>query len=111
MQNYEQKQKEWEDQWEERSLLERKLNHVPKWIGLAAKTGRANIRSVTDLNLARVAVAAERFRLASGRWPESLAELAPAYIDAIPGDLYDGGPLRLRRSQSSHEPPQPGHHQ
>ena len=43
------------------------------------------------------ALAAERFRLARGRWPETLDELVPAYLDAVPEDPFDGKPLRYRR--------------
>ncbi len=46
---------------------------------------------------AYAALAAERFRLARGRWPETLDELVPAYLDAVPEDPFDGKPLRYRR--------------
>jgi hypothetical protein len=45
------------------------------------------------LNLAVLALASERFRLEHGRWPRSLAELVPAYVEAVPYDPYTGGPL------------------
>lgn len=41
--------------------------------------------------------ALERYRLAHGGYPETLAELAPAYVDAVPRDVIDGQPLRYRR--------------
>lgn len=40
------------------------------------------------------AIAAERFRLATGRWPGTLNELVPAYLDAGPADPIDGKPIR-----------------
>src|SRR5262245_10522265 len=43
-------------------------------------------------------LAAERFRLAHGRWPESTAELAPGLADRPPTAPYLGGPLGLRRT-------------
>lgn len=49
-----------------------------------------------NVTLARVAVALERHRLAHGRFPESLTELAPAYLEAIPPDPVNGQPLVYR---------------
>jgi hypothetical protein len=50
------------------------------------------------LRTALVAVAVERYRLArDGRMPDSLSELAPHYLNAVPIDPFDGQPLRLRR--------------
>lgn len=46
------------------------------------------------LDVARTAVAVERYRLAKSRLPESLEELAPDYIDEVPVDPYSGEPLR-----------------
>jgi hypothetical protein len=43
-----------------------------------------------------VIVAAERFRLANGRWPEKLSELTPPYIKVIPSDPFDGQAIRYR---------------
>jgi len=41
-------------------------------------------------------IAAERYRLATGRLPESLDELVPAYLDQVPTDLFaEGQPLKL----------------
>jgi hypothetical protein len=45
----------------------------------------------------RTAVAAERYRLAHGAWPGKLADLVPAYLDAVPLDPIDGAPLRYAR--------------
>jgi hypothetical protein len=42
-------------------------------------------------------LAAERFRLHQGRWPGSLEELRPTYLQQILADPYDGRPLRFRR--------------
>ncbi|MGA2247244.1 MAG: hypothetical protein ABSH48_19810 [Verrucomicrobiota bacterium] len=48
-------------------------------------------------DLARTAVALERYRLAHGELPESLDVLAPKYIAAVPHDVIGGGPLKYRR--------------
>jgi hypothetical protein len=42
------------------------------------------------------ALAAERFRLAQGKYPEQLADLVPELLGATPGDPCDGRPLRYR---------------
>jgi hypothetical protein len=44
-----------------------------------------------------VMVAVERYRLAHGRWPESLTDLVPLFLERVPVDPYDGAPLRLGR--------------
>jgi hypothetical protein len=56
------------------------------------------LHSRTYLGLARTALAAERFRLANGQWPETLADLAPSWIDPIPIDPFaENQPIRSRR--------------
>ena len=54
-------------------------------------------RARVQLDTARAGVAAERYRLAHGQWPESLDVLVPAYLDAVPIDHFarvEGAPLR-----------------
>ncbi|MBK8475296.1 MAG: hypothetical protein IPL39_03045 [Opitutaceae bacterium] len=50
-----------------------------------------------NVALAVTVCALERYRLAHGGYPEALAEVAPAYVDAVPRDGIDGQPLRYRR--------------
>jgi len=38
-------------------------------------------------------IACDRYRVAHGRWPESLEALVPAYLDAVPDDPFGDGPL------------------
>jgi hypothetical protein len=47
--------------------------------------------------LAIAALALQRFQKNTGRWPDTLNELAPAYFDAVPKDPYDGHPLRYKK--------------
>jgi hypothetical protein len=54
-------------------------------------------RKLASLRTATAAVAAERYRRAEGKWPESLEALSPAYLRAVPTDPYNGRPLRYRR--------------
>jgi type II secretory pathway pseudopilin PulG len=47
-----------------------------------------------SVDLARVACALERYRLAHGVYPESLDVLAPQFIDKLPHDVINGQPLQ-----------------
>ena len=55
-------------------------------------------QSSTDL--ARVAIALERYRIAHGEYPESLDPLAPQFIAKLPHDIINGQPLHYRRDAS-----------
>jgi hypothetical protein len=48
-------------------------------------------------NMARIAIALERWRLAHGRFPESLDALSPQFIAKLPHDVIGGQPLHYRR--------------
>jgi hypothetical protein len=50
------------------------------------------------VNLARTACALERFRLAQGKYPETLDALAPQFIAKVPHDPVGGQPLHYRRT-------------
>jgi hypothetical protein len=52
------------------------------------------VQARTDM--ARIACALERYRLAKGSYPATLAELVPAYIDAVPHDIMNGEPYHYR---------------
>ena len=54
-----------------------------------------------SVDLARVAIALERYRLAHGEFPESLDALAPQFVEKIPHDVIGGQPLHYRRDPSS----------
>jgi len=54
-------------------------------------------RNIAQLRTAWVALAIERYRLAAGKLPEALAELVPAYLDAVPTDPFDGKELRYEK--------------
>ena len=69
-------------------------------LGNAAKKFAAGQNSV---NLARVAIALERYRLVHGEFPEKLEALTPQFIAKLPHDVIDGQPLHYRR-----DPPSPG---
>jgi hypothetical protein len=50
------------------------------------------------VDLAQVACALERYRLAHGQYPETLAELTPQFIENLPHDIINGQPLHYRRT-------------
>ncbi len=68
------------------------LTRGSDWPQLAQTFHRAR----ADLRCATAALAAERYRLAEGRWPASLEALVPRYLAAVPTDPFDGQPLRLK---------------
>jgi hypothetical protein len=57
-----------------------------------------------SVDLARVACALERYRLAHGQYPEAIDALAPPFIEELPHDLINGQPLKYRRT----DPPATG---
>jgi hypothetical protein len=48
-------------------------------------------------DLARTAIALERYRLAHGEFPEALDALAPQFVAQVPHDVIGGQPLKYRR--------------
>jgi hypothetical protein len=62
----------------------------------ASVTKFARIQAQVDL--ARVACALERFRLANGNYPATLDALAPQFIAQLPHDVINGQPLHYRRT-------------
>jgi hypothetical protein len=67
---------------------------LPAMEGCATKFGYAQ----SALDLARIAVALERHRLAHQEYPESLDPLAPPFLEKIPHDVMNGQPLHYRRT-------------
>jgi hypothetical protein len=72
------------------------------WYAVTSKTLISSISHSVTMGLRSqgqtralvAALAAERFRLAKGHWPNSLEELSPTYLDAVPADPLDGKPIR-----------------
>ncbi|NLX14151.1 MAG: hypothetical protein GXY44_10935 [Phycisphaerales bacterium] len=59
--------------------------------------GRAfvlDMKTTSQIRAARTAMALERYRIAHGRWPDTLDKLVPEYLASIPLDPFDGRPLR-----------------
>ncbi len=66
-------------------------------VATISRAGIELIEPKAQLRAAAAAVAAERFRLATGRWPTEFMELVPRFLSAVPLDPYDGASLRLKR--------------
>ncbi len=47
----------------------------------------------SSADMARVAIALERYRLAEGVYPDTLAALSPRYLNPVPNDVIGGKPL------------------
>ncbi|MGB2864552.1 MAG: hypothetical protein WBC05_14585 [Sedimentisphaerales bacterium] len=55
------------------------------------------LRTIAHLRTADAALAAQRYRLASGKFPDKLADLVPTYLQSVPEDPFDGNELRYKR--------------
>ncbi len=62
------------------------------------RTAKKTAIAQTYVNLARVACALERHRLANGGYPENLDVLGPRFISQLPHDVITGQPLKYRRN-------------
>jgi len=56
------------------------------------------VQAQTVTDLAHVAIALERYQLARGEFPETLAALDPQFIAKLPHDVMNGQPLKYRRT-------------
>ena len=56
-------------------------------------------RNQTLANEAQIACALECFRIARGKYPETLDVLAPQFIKEVPHDIIGGHPLKYRRTE------------
>jgi hypothetical protein len=62
-----------------------------------ARITTIDTRNIAQLLTARTGLAIERYRLAEGRLPDTLADLVPAYLDTVPTDPFDGNELRYKK--------------
>jgi len=67
---------------------------LPSLGGYAEKSARAK----SSVDLARVACALERYRVANGQFPDTLDALAPKFIAKLPHDVINGQSLNYRRT-------------
>ncbi len=64
-----------------------------------SRVAELDLRFQVDIDMARTAVAIERYRLANNALPRDLSTLAPDYLDQVPIDPFDGQPIRYRRTE------------
>lgn len=74
-----------------RYLLSRLL--TPSWV----KVTETHLRLRADLLTAAAAIACERYRIANGRWPESLEAIPKSILKEVPTDPYTGQPILYRK--------------
>ncbi|MEK6238605.1 MAG: hypothetical protein N2C14_28130, partial [Planctomycetales bacterium] len=64
------------------------LSTPDHWLGEAAEAD-------AHRRLAVAALAAKRFQIEQGRYPQGWKELVPKYLPAVPTDPFDGKPMRF----------------
>jgi hypothetical protein len=74
----------------------------PALMTLRGRTIETDLRVRAHLDLARAALAIERYRLATGKVPAELAVLVPHYLNEVPIDPFDGQPIRYRRTEAGY---------
>jgi hypothetical protein len=93
------------DEVADRFLIEASAHTTPRNFlvrRLLPSLGKASQRAQRAITLARlgaVACALERHQRAHGRYPESLLDLGPATLKALPDDWMSGQPFRYRRTE------------
>jgi hypothetical protein len=89
-----------------RNSLDSQMKTGPRWkrrqIGTAASAAKNYCKafdfyatSAVHPKMVAVVIAAVRYRLARGKFPEQLDELVPDFLQTIPHDPFDGQPLRI----------------
>jgi hypothetical protein len=97
------KQKDAFDDWQ----ADFRKNNMHVWslsrwmVPALPKAAEWDIRAKAVLTTAAVGVAAERYRLAHGRWPARLDDLVPQFLPALPRDPYDGKPLKWKQGNGT----------
>jgi type II secretory pathway pseudopilin PulG len=67
---------------------------MPAVAGCTEKFARAQ----NSVDMARIACALERYRLANGQLPDTLNALTPGFIAKLPHDVINGQALKYRRT-------------
>ncbi|HTR40388.1 MAG TPA: hypothetical protein VMH87_02070 [Pseudomonadales bacterium] len=68
---------------------------VPEFSGYIRRVAYAQ----NAVNLARVAIALDRYRLANGSYPASLDSLSPLFLKEVPHDIINDQPLQYHATQ------------
>jgi len=59
----------------------------------------SDVQARTRLRVADAALAVEQWRLAHGRWPDSLEQLVPELLEEVPDDPFCNEKIRYRRTE------------
>jgi len=68
-------------------------------VGFPAGVMRRDVEESMRIDLARIILAVERYRLSHAGLPETVDQVVPAYLAAVPEDPFSGAPLRYRRTE------------
>jgi hypothetical protein len=82
-----------EDEIEELSFLHAVID---MFTPVMRRIAELDVQLRAHIELARTALAIERYRLATGEVPAELAVLVPQYLNGVPIDPFDGRPIRYR---------------
>jgi hypothetical protein len=86
-----------------KQFADESVANLPEWYVLARNiviTGRVflvDVKVTATIRCTRTGLAAERYRIAHGNWPEQLEQLVPKYLEAVPEDPFDNKPLKYSR--------------
>jgi len=72
------------------------------FIPSVSRCAQSFARAQSHIDLALVACALERHRLATGRYPGKLDALTPKYLAKLPPDIITGQPLKYRPTEDGH---------
>ncbi|MBN1508809.1 MAG: hypothetical protein JW955_18315 [Sedimentisphaerales bacterium] len=76
------------------------MHFMIKMLGPAmGRIAELDLRARAGIDLARTALAIERYRVVMGRLPEQLADLVPDYLKEVPVDPFDGRAIRYMRTE------------
>jgi len=73
---------------------------VPKMLHIFVDSAENFPFAQTAVDLATLACALERYRLAQGEFPATLAPLEPRFVATLPHDIITGEPLKYRRTEA-----------
>lgn len=62
------------------------------------KVARQTAYAQSEVDMAMLSCALERYRLAHGQYPEQLDALAPQFVAVLPRDIINGQPLKYQRT-------------
>jgi len=84
--------------------IEAKLGTVSKvhiilymFMPAMSRCATIDLRHIADLRTAQTTLAIQRYRLATGNYPNTLVDLVPEYLDVVPKDPFDGNDLRYKK--------------